>query len=311
MQCDQIQGLLSEYLDHALNDERRGRVDEHLSTCAYCRGELNALQGLVKRLNTLPTIEAPAGLLNRIHARQSSRFDLARAFSLLFVPFRIKLPLELAAVTITAVLIVLLVGIQQKEMPLTDGMALAPAGAPAEKKDTVKSTTRAAVAETVLDAREEYVPAAVPIQIALLLKKAPRVQASNHPKQERRQAAPVVGRSTPAMKLAEQARGGADYAPMASGHAGQVMDKSTARPVEEKALVAIRQSVHALGGKILAVEYGQPPIRVRSVTVEIPADEYVAFGAGLSDLGDLTAPLPALDRQADSARLIISFAETP
>lgn len=346
MQCDQMQGLLSEYLDHALDDERRGRMDAHLLTCAHCRRELEALQALVGRLNALPTLKAPAGFLNRIHARQSNRFDLGRVIKTLFVPIRIKLPLEFATATIMAVLIVFLVGIQQREMPLSHDMALAPAGVPAEKKDAVNVAIRAAAPETVSDEREEYAPAPAPmalesagppaptvsrvpaaptpavrpnpaveaIHVALLLKKAPMVRAEGHPEQASRRAAPSVSPSAPArqaaMKLAEQDRGHGDHAPMVPDHAGQAMGPPPARPVEERALAAIRKAVHGLGGKVLSVQYGPPPIRARLLTVEIPAAGYAAFGAGLKDMGDMAAPLPALDRKAGAVRLVISLAET-
>ena len=51
--------LLSDYLDNQITPEQRSRIDQHLSTCAACRAELNSLRQTVALLHALPRVPVP------------------------------------------------------------------------------------------------------------------------------------------------------------------------------------------------------------------------------------------------------------
>lgn len=53
--CDQIEPLLSAYLDDELDSADRAAVDQHLSGCARCANELNELRGVVAAAGELAT----------------------------------------------------------------------------------------------------------------------------------------------------------------------------------------------------------------------------------------------------------------
>ncbi|MBS3908471.1 MAG: zf-HC2 domain-containing protein [Actinobacteria bacterium] len=48
--CDDVQELLSAYIDRALADDERRRVGAHLDECAQCRAAVTALAGSLRRI---------------------------------------------------------------------------------------------------------------------------------------------------------------------------------------------------------------------------------------------------------------------
>jgi hypothetical protein len=59
MRCDDVAELTIDYLDGALGEEARRKVDEHLSGCAACRAELDNLGSVWSALGRLPA-EVPS-----------------------------------------------------------------------------------------------------------------------------------------------------------------------------------------------------------------------------------------------------------
>jgi Putative zinc-finger len=58
--------LLSAYLDGELTPAERAYVDEHLATCALCRGDLEGEREVRSALRDLPDVEPPFGFYERI-----------------------------------------------------------------------------------------------------------------------------------------------------------------------------------------------------------------------------------------------------
>ena len=110
MDCTRIRELLSEYIDDVLDPDMRARVEKHLDDCRACTEELIALQALVHDLGSLERIRAPEDFLDRLHERLEPRFTSRRLIHLLFVPMRVKLPLEFA--TAAALLILVFASLQ-------------------------------------------------------------------------------------------------------------------------------------------------------------------------------------------------------
>ncbi|MBW2557035.1 MAG: zf-HC2 domain-containing protein, partial [Deltaproteobacteria bacterium] len=96
MECALIQERLSEYIDGTLDANDRTAVENHISSCKSCKEDLSSLIEMVEELHAMDPVEAPADFLEKIHERMDSRFSLDRIIRKLFIPFRIKIPLELA-----------------------------------------------------------------------------------------------------------------------------------------------------------------------------------------------------------------------
>jgi anti-sigma factor RsiW len=103
MTCHDAREQLSALLDDALAASELEVVEAHLAMCSECRRELARLRGTVTLLGHLPPVHAPAGFVDRVMAetsRSSWRHRLLRA---LFLPLRVKLPLEAAALVLIGV----------------------------------------------------------------------------------------------------------------------------------------------------------------------------------------------------------------
>ena len=72
MTCDDIEGVLADYLGHELGEADRRRVDEHLAGCARCRGEVDSLRGPLEELASLPEIDLAEA------ARRTSGLEVRR-----------------------------------------------------------------------------------------------------------------------------------------------------------------------------------------------------------------------------------------
>ncbi len=115
MTHEQIQELLSAYIDGDLRPDERDEVQAHLEGCAECREELALLELTVEALHDLPDIEAPAGfadaVLDRVEAEAPTVATAAGARSdAKVIPFRrarraalVAAPLALAAAAVLVV----------------------------------------------------------------------------------------------------------------------------------------------------------------------------------------------------------------
>lgn len=105
MECARIKDLLSEYIDGALDAHTQALIDEHLLTCPNCKKEVVSLKALVKELGSLESVKAPDDFLEKLHERMKPRITLKKIMLVLFIPWRIKIPLEFASAMAMAVLI--------------------------------------------------------------------------------------------------------------------------------------------------------------------------------------------------------------
>ncbi len=115
MECVEIKALLSEFMDDMLDAQTRAAVEAHVSTCRECTEELASLRALVKALGALEPIQAPDDFLEKVHERMTPRRGFYRILRKLFVPLHIKIPLELAGVATMALLVLLVLNVQQSD----------------------------------------------------------------------------------------------------------------------------------------------------------------------------------------------------
>ena len=113
-ECKKIREDLSAFTDGMLNEKDHASVSEHLAYCSKCRQELSILQDLVKVIGRVPTEPASSDFSNRLRQRIEAESPLQRLFRRLFIPLRVKLPLEL--VTAAALALVIFFVIQPSDM---------------------------------------------------------------------------------------------------------------------------------------------------------------------------------------------------
>lgn len=107
MNCHDARELFSALLDEALTPDERARLDEHLAACSECGRELDGLRRTVALVQGLPSDHAPPGFVERVTAAAHPEPWLTRLARGLLVPWRLKLPLEAAALLLVAGLAVL------------------------------------------------------------------------------------------------------------------------------------------------------------------------------------------------------------
>ncbi|MFH1792001.1 MAG: zf-HC2 domain-containing protein [Candidatus Omnitrophota bacterium] len=304
MKCHESKRLLADYIDGILVPEQRAKVEAHVAGCKACRGELEFLKAYAREMGGLEKVKAPADFLVKVHERLERRSEFEGIMRRLFVPVRIKVPLELAAV-IAVIFIVVLV---QKKGPSAIEIAKAPAkavqaetpravaaGAPA-----VKPTAKPAVAKSAGPSKIE--PAAV-IRLALLI---PVVPDAGSAFESAGQAPPrPAGIAATAGIASVQSRGlkpaGTATRPLPGpqkGSAQEVWD----------AFFAIRDSVYTFRGRVVSVKYDKEANTPEALILEIPSQRLSAFVGSLDKYGIVKGAFDA-DRAgtAETVTLELTF----
>jgi hypothetical protein len=101
--CDRTRDLFSALVDDALSTEERLSLEAHLAGCPDCRRELEAFRRTVALMRSAAPVRAPAGFVNRVLAAARPVPWYRRVARRLFLPLRVKLPMEAAAVGIVAI----------------------------------------------------------------------------------------------------------------------------------------------------------------------------------------------------------------
>jgi putative zinc finger protein len=100
--CAEARDLFSAVVDGELPAPERAQVDTHLAGCPECRRELERFSRTVSMVRALPEERAPAGFVDRVRDAAHPPPWPRRVARRLFVPLRVKLPLEAAAVLLVA-----------------------------------------------------------------------------------------------------------------------------------------------------------------------------------------------------------------
>jgi Putative zinc-finger len=102
MTCHDARERFSEWVDDALPPDERAAVAAHLETCADCRRELDRVSGTVALLRRMERPRAPVGFVDRVLEAARPTPWPARLLRRVFVPLRVKLPAEAAALLLVA-----------------------------------------------------------------------------------------------------------------------------------------------------------------------------------------------------------------
>ena len=104
MNCEEVQKYLSDFLDKSLDNERAQAIEDHLPACSRCSEEMVSLAECQRFVSSLPAVELPLGFTNRVMARVREAAHPPSLWERLFLPHRIKIPLQATAVILIAVL---------------------------------------------------------------------------------------------------------------------------------------------------------------------------------------------------------------
>lgn len=78
MQCQEIQDLLSAYLDGMLDPSLKDSTDRHLRECPACRAEFDDLKMVVGLVRDLPLVEPPGGFRQSLRHKLESKAGQVR-----------------------------------------------------------------------------------------------------------------------------------------------------------------------------------------------------------------------------------------
>ena len=104
--CQDIEKLLPLYPECVLSDVEKRAVEEHLVSCVRCQKELAYLQKASQMLDDLPAVEEPPWFQQKIMAGVREEADKKSFEQKWFYPLRIKIPLQMVASIVIAVLAV-------------------------------------------------------------------------------------------------------------------------------------------------------------------------------------------------------------
>ncbi|HEY3302114.1 MAG TPA: zf-HC2 domain-containing protein [Candidatus Binatia bacterium] len=104
MNCPEVQELFSDYLDARLAPSHASLLKEHLGFCSACRQELEALRSTVTLICSLGEIKTAPDFLIQVNRKIDSGWKLGHLWRWAFVPAKIKLPVEAAALLIVTTL---------------------------------------------------------------------------------------------------------------------------------------------------------------------------------------------------------------
>lgn len=103
MSCEETRALFSELADGVLPAEARASAQAHLAVCPDCQREWQSFQRMLNLLHAMPRMRAPEGFVDRVLSAAEPGRPRRRLVQRLFMPLRIKLPLEAAALLLMAV----------------------------------------------------------------------------------------------------------------------------------------------------------------------------------------------------------------
>ena len=287
MECVSVKELLSEYIDDTLDQETRKTVEKHLSACEGCAEELASLRSLVEELGSLEKAKPPADFMEQLHERLEAPSGFTRIVRKLFVPFHVKIPLELATATLLAVLVFSLfhtqlteksmmpTPLEQKAMEATEMDAIKKKEVslkkrPSQPKATLEAPSRIEKGGE-MDVSKPDAGIHKPLELTLLIKK--RVKG-------RVMRKPMALRDT---RTAEKETDADEERPYPA---------SVGAAAEPSLTGQLKHLIEKEGGRVLNVEYDAKTGKPTTIQAEIPTNRYHTFYDQLKEMGSFLESAP-------------------
>lgn len=277
MKCGDIKERLSEYVDDILDPETRVLVDEHLSACKDCQHTLASLKAVVSELGALDSVEPPEDFLNQLHERMEKRSRFPRILRTLFMPMRVKIPLEFAGAVAVAILVFSILHTQKDQLRLAEppaGLKQEGASGQVEMENRQAKARKDQGYERPLADISKAPPAErETIELALVMRKEIRPKALAP--RAAMEAAPA-----PKKKI-DRSLALPQPAPSAKPERDEEVDDS---------LLKLTRLIELVGGEVVSVQYDEETNTAESIWAEIPATQIDTFYNRLKELGDLQTP---------------------
>jgi hypothetical protein len=274
MECDRVKKLLSEYIDQTVDKPTKMFIEEHLKHCKDCNYEYISLKAMVKELGSMGSVEAPNYLLDKIHERIEANSLEGRTGFFSFFPSWSRIPMELLAMGLTAVLILVIFNMIQPE---SRTMITAPA------KDTtgLVRETEIGLEETRGDSTgstNRAIKEIAPIQLTLLLETKP------------------IPIPLPSENLRLIVSGKGAEMPMGTPEFeyNAEQDQKTDTEVDTYRISDIIEAISLSEGRIISKGYKDGMDEPEYIHLEIPAVNYYPFLEKIKDIGMLKTPAPDL-----------------
>ncbi|MDY6932676.1 MAG: DUF2275 domain-containing protein [Spirochaetota bacterium] len=100
MNCNKVKHLIAAYVYNELEPEMIDIVKEHISTCNDCQDELTFFEKYKREMTSVMKLGAPDDFLKKVHIRIFKPSYFQQTIRRLFVPVKIKIPLEAAGVLV-------------------------------------------------------------------------------------------------------------------------------------------------------------------------------------------------------------------
>jgi hypothetical protein len=339
MKCTDIEKHLSAYIDDELDAPIRLQVANHLSECRHCSEILESLEGVASIMGAQTTVYAPADFLDKLHERIQSESSLKKFFRTLFVPFKIKIPLEFATTAALCFLIFFVVNshqqIKEVSLPVSKNALVENAEKRAPKTDTDLLIKDEAKSEPVM---YKAMPQSAPVRRKATIELAFLMPAKGLDNFRRgaslgmevaaeydKQVVPVVKskqQHEPYQLKGLPSSSGNVPADTAVGRYGSepekmrlseetILKKESLATVSfaEDIVTRVKVLVGQVDGSILSVDDSDQTGRPRSLQVEIPASVYEYFIVKLQHIADFQTPPPEkFATELETIRMMIRFA---
>ena len=340
MECAAILELLSEYIDGTVDVQTRTAVEKHIAVCENCKQTLTSLRAVVEELGALDQVKPPADFLEKIHERMEPRSGFNKILRKLFVPYGIKIPLELAAAATVTILVFFVLNIQQPEFRMMQIPTASKSQRLAEKPKADRITPAFKnEAERPAPVFEEA-PAKLSNSKPVLLYQKSIGKTARAPIEKEFEASSSMLakgqvkqkiKKSEAIKLALVLKTGVIGGTYKPGIAMQAtpLRESDSSTVEKKSaltdsferkidagekdhsadlLSSMKHIIDLVKGKILTVEYDRQAEQLKSVYAEIPAKSYESFCKELTNLATFQSPPPDLaDKDLETIQVRIRF----
>lgn len=338
MKCADIEKHLSAYIDDELDAPIRLQVANHLSECRHCSEILESLEGVASIMGAQTTVHAPADFLDKLHERIQTESSLKKFFRRLFVPFKIKIPLEFATTAALCFLIFFVVNTSQQikevSLPVSKSAPVESAEKRAPKTDTELLIKDEAKSEPVMyKAMPQPAPVRRKVTIELVFLMPPKgldhfrrgassemevaaeydkqvvpvVKSKQHHEPSQLKALPLSSGNVPADTAV--GRYGSEPEKMRLSEETILKKESLATvSFAEDIVTRVKVLVAQVDGIILSVDDDDQTGSPRSLQVEIPASVYEYFIQQLHQIADFqTPPFEKFSTNPETIRMIIRF----
>jgi hypothetical protein len=126
MNCQEVQGQLSDYADLSLSSAQLVLVQEHLAACPPCREEAELLEETIREVASLPLLDTPLGFAQRVMSHVREMESKPSFWQRLLLPLSGKIPAPAIALVVVGFLGIYLL---QKEEPQLTSVQTTNAGA--------------------------------------------------------------------------------------------------------------------------------------------------------------------------------------